>query len=608
MDIVLVGNPNSGKTSLFNLLTGSKQHVGNWPGVTVEKKEGRITVGNEEHALIDTPGIYTLDPDTIEQKLTRDFIFKQKPGLIINILDGSNLERNLYLTLQLRESGIPIVIALNMMDEVETSGKTIDVPALSKMLGAPVIGISVRKNTGVKELLETVGKFARKEIAIGAYCSGCSDCSKCAGGEMRYQLINQIVATCVHGKGNDPHSGITDKIDRIMLNKYLALPIFFAIMFTVFSLTFGSWVSKLSDGIDWLLNSLLAGGLSQALGAVHAQAWLIALICHGIIPGVGTVLEFLPQIAILFLLMSILEDTGYMSRAAIMLDRVFASFGLSGSSFIPMIMGFGCSVPALMSCRILPNEKNRKLTIMMTTFISCSARLPLYALLTGVFFTQYRGPIVFSIYLLGILIAFLSAFVLNKFVFHSEGTMFVMEIPPYRLPKVRNLVLHTWEKVKGFMIKAGTVLLVASIIVWFFQSFTVGMRMTTDPASSIWATIGRAIAPIFAPLGFGSWQAATALITGVAAKEMVVSTLSVIAGGTGNAAALHSMVGTLFTPLSAYAFMAFALLYLPCISAIATMRREFNSIKWTAGTLCYDFCMAWVVSFIIYQAGRLIGL
>lgn len=609
MEIVLVGNPNSGKTSLFNLLTGSKQHVGNWPGVTVERKEGKITVGGEEYSLVDTPGIYTLDPDTIEQKVTRDYIFKAHPDMIINILDATNLERNLFLTLQLRESGLPMVIALNMMDEVQRDGAKIDIDALSKMLGVPVVGISVRTTEGVEELKKTIRSFFRHEIEIHPYCTGCGSCSKCQSGEFRYKVINSIAAACLKKPAaQNKTSGITEKIDKIVLNKYLALPLFFAIMFLVFSLTFGGLVNQVSDFIDYLLNTLLSGAVSAALAFLHVPSWVTALLCGGVIPGIGTVLTFLPQIAVLFILMSVLEDSGYMARAAIMMDRLFASFGLSGSSFIPLIMGFGCTVPAVMSCRILPNEKNRKLTIMLTNFVSCSARLPLYTLLTGIFFRKYQGVVVFAIYLLGILVAVLAAILLNKLVFHADNTTFVMELPPYRLPKLRNLLLHTWEKVKGFLVKAGTVLLVASVIVWFFQSFTPGFAMTSDPGRSIMAYIGRLVAPILMPLGFGSWQAATALITGVAAKEMIVSTLSVVSSAGGNTPLLHQAMSSLFTPLSAFAFMAFTLLYAPCISTITVMRREFNSLKWTAGTLALDFSVAWVVTFLIFQAGRLLGL
>jgi ferrous iron transport protein B len=609
MKIALAGNPNSGKTSLFNYLTGSRQHVGNWPGVTVEKKEGVISVGNEQHTLIDLPGIYTLDPDTIEQRLTRDYIFKQKPDLIINILDASNLQRNLYFTLQLRESGIPMIITLNMMDEVEKSGTVINKDYLSKILGVPVVGISAAKGTGIDELLSEIAVFRDNKTAILPFCLGCSDCSKCKSGEFRYAFIDTIISKCVkNGNKVDRNDTITAKIDKFALNKYLAFPIFFIIMLLVFSLTFGSLVTKLSNAINFLLNGLLSKSVFFTLTHISSPGWIISLICGGVIPGIGTVLTFLPQIAILFILMSLLEDSGYMARAAIMMDRVFAVFGLSGSSFIPMIMGFGCTVPAVMSCRILPNEKDRKLTILLTSFMSCSARLPLYALMTGVFFAQFRSIVIFSIYLLGILVAIAAAIILNKTVLKNEGTSFVMEVPPYRLPNPKSLVLHTWEKVKSFLIKAGTVMLAASVVIWFLQSFTAGFKPTTNPDGSLIADIGRLIAPIFAPLGFGNWQSSTALLTGVAAKELVVATFSVLTASGGNTAAFHAAIGNLFTPLTAFAFMSFVLLYLPCISAITAMKREFNSWKWIIGTLALDFTVAWCVAFIIYNGGRLIGL
>lgn len=608
MEVALAGNPNSGKTSLFNYLTGSKQHVGNWPGVTVEKKDGEISAHGRQYTLVDLPGIYTLEPDTIEQKLTRDFIVKRKPGLIINILDATNLERNLYFTLQLRETGVPMVIALNMMDEVRRSGVKIDMQSMSKMLGVPVIGISAATGEGVKELTDMVYDFDVGNIKISPFCLGCTECSKCKYGEYCYCFIDTIMNQCV---GNRKKPGktdpLTEKIDKVVLNKYLAFPIFLAIMFIVFSLTFGTLMSKLADAISFLLTGVLANAIRGGLAAAGANGMVISLVCDGVIPGIGTVLTFLPQIALLFILMSVLEDSGYMARAAILMDRIFAAFGLSGSSFIPMIMGFGCSVPAVMSCRILPSEKDRRLTIMLTSFISCSARLPLYALMTGVFFVRYRSVVIFSIYLLGIAVAIITALVLNKTILKNKGTSFVMELPPYRVPNPRNLIMHTWEKVKGFMIKAGTVIFGASVIIWFLQSFTPALAITSDPSQSIIAYLGRFIAPIFAPLGFGTWQAATALISGVAAKELVVSTFSVLSAGSG-VAQLHTVIASLFTPASAFAFMAFVLLYCPCISAIATMRREFNSRKWMAGTLALDFSTAWVAAFIIYNIGRLMGL
>ena len=607
MVIALAGNPNSGKTSLFNFLTGSRQHVGNWPGVTVEKKEGTISVDGKPHTIVDLPGIYTLEPDTIEQRLTRDFLFKEHPDLIINILDATNLQRNLYFTLQLRETGIPMVVALNMMDEVERSGAVIHMDELSRILGVPVVGISASKGRGIDELLKAaVGSGEKKNVR--PFCLGCSDCTKCASGEYRYAFIDSIISKCLEtGKNPEKGGALTAKIDRFVLNKYLAFPIFFIIMLVVFSLTFGSVTAVLSDGIDYLLNSLLAGGIRTALQASGSPWWVTQLLCGGVIPGIGTVLTFLPQIALLFILMSILEDSGYMARAAIMMDRIFALFGLSGSSFIPMVMGFGCTVPAVMSCRILPSEKDRKLTIMLTSFMSCSARLPLYTLLTGIFFVRYRSLVVLSLYMLGIAVAVVVAVVLDRTVLRSQGTSFVMEVPPYRVPNPRNLVLHTWEKVKGFMIKAGTVLLAASVVLWFLQTFNAGLHIAGSPDQSLIAAVGRWIAPIFRPLGFGNWQASTALLAGVAAKEMVVSTFSVLSGAGGNAAALQAAVGKLFTPLTAFGFMSFTLLYLPCISAITAMKRELNSWKWTVGTLAVDFSAAWIVTFIIVHVGGLLG-
>lgn len=606
MKLVLAGNPNSGKTSLFNALTGSKQHVGNWPGVTVEKKEGKIEIGGKQHMLVDLPGIYTLDADTIEQRVTRDYIFKEKPDLIINIIDATNLRRNLYFTIQLREFGIPMIMVLNMMDEIKKSGSKINMENLSKIFGVPVLGISASKGTGMDKLFETIDGFENKKVEIKPFCSGCSNCSKCKSGEFRYKFIDSIIASCHTSQKSG--NAATNKIDKIVMNKYLAFPVFFAIMFLVFSITFGSLVSKASDAISYLLNTILSGAVESVLHAAGSPAPLISLICAGIIPGIGTVLSFLPQIAVLFFLMSALEDSGYMARAAVMMDRVFSAMGLSGSSFIPLVMGFGCTVPAIMACRILPTEKDRRLTVMLTSFVSCSARLPLYALLAGVFFTSCRGAVVFSVYILGIIVAVLAALILNKTIFKKSNASFVMELPPYRMPNLRNLSMHTWEKVKGFIIKAGTVLFAASVILWFLQSFSTSLKLIQNPETSIMAFIGRIIAPIFTPLGFGNWKAVTALISGVAAKEMVVSSISVLTGSGGSITSLHAAVSQLFTPLTAYSFMVFVLLYAPCVSAIATMKKEFNSLKWTAGTLLLDFSSAWFISFIIYSIGRLFGL
>ena len=608
MQVVLVGNPNSGKTSLFNTLTGNRQHVGNWPGVTIEKKEGFFNLSGQEISLVDLPGIYSLDPDTAEQKLTRDYIYNEKPQLIINILDATNIERNLYLTLQLREFGIPMIIVLNMMDEIDKNGTQIDMEKLSKILGVPVIGISASKNIGIDELNAQISLCMENKMEIKPFCTGCSNCTKCKESEFRYGVIDNIVGICVRHSTKPKANNLTIALDKILLNRFLALPIFFLIMFCIFNLTFSGFVTYISSGISYLINQILSGAVHSLLTTVHSPSWIISLICHGILPGIGMVLVFLPQIAVLFLLMSILEDSGYMSRAAFIMDKVFSYFGLTGSSFIPLLMGFGCSVPAIMSCRILPTEKDRRLTIMLTPFISCSARLPVYALFAGVFFKQDKGLMIFLIYLLGIFVAFVSALILNKTVFKVSNSTFVMEIPPYRLPKPQNILLHTWDKVKDFVVRAGTVLFFASIALWFLQAFSPTFQFISNPNNSIMAVIGNVIAPIFTPLGFGNWRAATALLIGIPAKEMIVSTISVLSNSNGSTGAIGNFLTHNFTPLSAFSFMAFSLLYLPCLSSIITMKNELNSVKWTVGTLVYSFGTAWIVTFLIYTIGRSIGL
>lgn len=603
--IALLGNPNSGKTSLFNVLTGGRQHVGNWPGVTVEKKEGFVMLGHERFHLMDLPGLYSLEPDSPEQKLAGDYLLKEKPALILNIVDASNLERNLYLTLQLRELNMPMIVVLNMMDEVEKQSIHIDAEQLSKMLDIPVYAISATKKHGLRELTHAMHKHMDMPTPK-TFSLACGSCSLCKKGEQRYRLVEHMVSACQHTEISQQKQSRTTWLDKILLNRVLALPIFLLIMYAIFTLTFEIGSGLVSGFLDGFLNITLRDGLSSWLTFLAAPAWLISLLCDGVIAGVGTILLFLPQIALLFFFLSLLEDSGYMARAAFMMDKIFSVFGLSGSSFIPLMMGFGCTVPAVMACRILGNERDRKLTILLAPFMSCSARLPVYALFAGVFFKQNQGLIVFSLYLLGIVVALLSALILSKTVLKSKGSGFVMEIPPYRLPQLRNMLLHTWEKVKGFVIRAGTVLLIASMVVWFLQSFSTSLIMVTNGNESILAKLGGIIAPIFAPLGFGTWQASTALLTGVAAKEMIVSTLAVVSGA--GSASPVMMVSQMFSPLTSYVFMAFSLLYMPCLSTIVTMRKELGSRKWTLFGLGYSFVVAWVISFIIYQAGLLLKL
>ncbi|MEG0382921.1 MAG: ferrous iron transport protein B [Christensenella sp.] len=656
--IALAGNQNCGKTTLFNQLTGSNQHVGNFPGVTVEHKEGKIK--GEKMSVVDLPGIYSLSPYTPEEIVSRDFIVQQNPDAIINIVDATNLQRNLYLTLQLIELQKPMVMALNMMDEVRANGITIDIKQLSDELGIPVVPISAAKNQGMEELIEELKRVvAKKQLPSRIdFCGGAvhkalhaakhliEDHAAAAGyparfaaskliegdepleralkldesdkdilahiidqmesgtgtdreaalADMRYQFIEGLYNDCVSKKSGTREMLRSIKIDKVLTHKIWAIPIFIGIMALIFYLTFGPLGGTVSELLQIGL-ATLTDAVSGALGAAGVSVWMNSFIVDGVFTGVGTVLSFLPIILILFFFLSILEDSGYMARVAFVMDSSLRKIGLSGRSFVPMLIGFGCSVPAIMSTRTLASDRDRKLTILITPFMSCGAKVPIYALFTAAFFTQYQGLVMTSVYLLGIVVAILTGLLFKKTLFKGNPVPFVLELPAYRLPSPKSVLLHMWEKAKDFLVRAFTIIFLASIVIWFLQSFDFQFNFVTDNSTSMLASIGMLIAPVFAPLGFGSWQASTALITGLTAKETVISTLSVLTGGGG-------ALGTLFTPLAAYSFMAFVLLYMPCIAAVATTKRELGA-KNAIFTIIYQTAVAWVVAFIIFQVGSL---
>lgn len=662
--IALVGNPNCGKTTLFNELTGSDQYVGNWPGVTVEQKSGHLLHHKDEVDVIDLPGIYSLNTYSLEENVTRDYIEDERPEVVINIVDASNLERNLFLTLQLAEMHTPMVIALNMMDILESRGDKLDVKRLSELLNIPIVPIVARKSEGTDELIEkaieAVGKPVKmpqvysdriesliKELENKMNVKNCrrmhavrfiddensfrnhgvsdekiAELSRFVDKRIenipmdrdmiitdeKYRFITKISQkVLIHSQKQSLSA--SDKIDRIITNRFLAIPVFLLIMMLVFFTAFGPLGNLLSDGFSFLTNDLLFNGIKILLKSVNTADWLYSLICDGILSGVGSVLSFLPQLAVLFLTLSLLEDSGYMARAAFITDRLLKRFGLSGRSFIPMLMGFGCTVPALMSARTLPNERDRRLTMMITPFMSCSARLPIYALLAGIFFPDNQAVCIFSMYLIGIIVALLSGILLKKFVTKGETTEFIMELPEYRMPTFKNLMQHTWEKIRGFVQKAGTVLLIAFIVIWFLQKFNFSFQMVENSDDSIFSAIGKCIAPIFAPLGFGDWHASSALLTGVIAKEAVVGTFGIFFGG-GDAVATNpgliaAQMQSIFTPAAALAFMTFALLYTPCVAALATMRKELHSAKWMTFFVIYQLVVAWVVAFGVYHIALL---
>ncbi len=673
MRLALVGNPNCGKTTLFNALTGSNQYVGNWPGVTVEKKEGLATVEGRAVTIVDLPGIYSLSPYSMEEIVARNFIVEEAPDAIINIVDATNLERNLYLTVQLLELEKPMVVALNFMDEVEKRGDKIDLKRLSQALGIPVVPITARSGANVDELLKIahravhtgfplepddlyddfthqihhqVGELIhdrayaaglpahwtaikllegdeRVEAALGldegtrwklsrivakyeeAYPLGDRETLVA---DSRYRFIEQVVTVAVK-KGQRLGAVTTSaKIDAVVTHKFFALPIFLLTMLGVFALTFGPLGGFLSDGVEALIGQGLAPWVQRMMEGAGLRTWLVSLVCDGIIGGVGGVLVFLPQIALLFLFLSLLEDSGYMARAAFIMDRLLRRFGLSGKAFIPMLMGFGCTVPAVMGARTMEQEKDRRMTMLLVPFMSCSARLPVYGLLSAAFFPRYAGVVVFSLYLIGLVGAILSGIFFKHAVFRGEPAPFLLELPPYRLPTLRNCLSHVWEKVRGFLVKAGTLILCMSVVLWFLQSFGPGLEMVSSADQSFLGRFGALIAPVLTPLGFGTWQAAVALLTGLVAKEAVVSTLSLLYGfsiGASGAAVAAALAGTFATPLAAYAFLVFVLLYIPCVAAMSTMYREMNSLRWTLFSAAWQIGCAYLVSLLVYQIGSL---
>ena len=671
MIFALAGNQNCGKTTLFNQLTGSNQHVGNFPGVTVDQKSGAIR-GQKDCTVVDLPGIYSIRPYTPEEIVTRDFILNQKPDGIINIVDATNIERNLYLTLQLLEMRIPMVLALNMMDEVTGSGGTIDVKAMSRELGIPVVPISAAKNEGVDELVKIAVLTARGKIlptvydfcapgpvhrCIHAVVHQIEDHAQSAGipvrfaatkliegdedivsrleldqneleliehsvqemeaehgmdrnaalADMRYDFIEKVCAGTVVKCRESRERRRSEAIDRIVTNKYLALPIFFGIMLAIFYLTFNVIGAILSDllaaGID-----ALTVAVDSALAAYGLNPVVHSLVIDGVFAGVGSVLSFLPIIVVLFFFLSILEDTGYMARVAFVMDQLLRKIGLSGRSIVPMLIGFGCSVPAIMSTRTLASERDRRMTILLTPFMSCSAKIPIYAVFSAAFFPQAAPLVMIGLYLLGILVGIVAAKVLGATAFRGNPVPFVMELPNYRFPSARSVGQLCWDKAKDFLTRAFTIIFVATIIVWFLQTFDTRLNVVTDSADSLLAAVGTILAPLFAPLGFGFWQAAVALLTGFIAKEMVVSSLSMFYGFSLTAtsgAVAAAMTG--FTPLSAFSMLVFILLYVPCVAATSTMAKELGSAKWTAFSVCWQIGVAYAASLLVHTVGLALG-
>ena len=659
----LVGNQNCGKTTLFNQLTGAKQHVGNFPGVTVDRKSGAIR-GYPNTEVTDLPGIYSMSPFSSEEIVSRNFVLQDKPTAIINIVDATNIERNLYLSMQLLEMGIPMVIALNMMDELVGNRGSIDVNTMEAMLGVPVIPISAAKNEGVDELIRHAVHVAKQQEpplkqdfcdkddhggavhrCIHAVIHLIEDHAALAGLPVRFaatkaiegdalilqqlqldrneqEMLEHIVRQMETERGLDRSAAIADmrfdfierlcaqtvirpqeskerirseKIDRILTGRYTAIPCFIGIMVLVFYLTFnviGGGLQKLLElGID-RLSALTDTALTQ----LHVNPVIHSLVIDGIFTGVGSVLSFLPIIVTLFFFLSLMEDSGYIARVAFVMDKLLRRIGLSGKSIVPMLIGFGCTVPAVMATRTLTSERDRKMTILLTPFMSCTAKLPIYSFFVSVFFPGKGGLIMSGLYLLGILVGIGAAFLYKDTLFRGEPIPFVMELPNYRLPSVKNVGQLLWEKAKDFLQRAFSVILIATVVVWFLQSFDLQLNMVSDSADSILARISGILVPLFSPLGLGDWRICTALISGFMAKESVVSTLEVLFGGT---------IGSILSPLSAGSLLVFSLLYTPCVAAVASVRRELGG-KWAAGLALWQCLIAWVVAFVIHGIGALL--
>ena len=668
MIYALAGNQNSGKTTLFNQLTGSNQHVGNFPGVTVDSKMGEIR-GEKGNAVVDLPGIYSIRPYTNEEIVTRSFILQEKPDGIINIVDATNIERNLYLTLQLLELHIPMVVALNMMDEVRGNGGTIDIGKLEEALGVPVVAISAVKNEGIEDLIRAIREVASRRICpkVTDFCEkgpvhrcihavshqvedhaeriGMSPrfaATKIVEGDaeiidrlalseneldlmehsivemeqdsgmdrnaalaaMRYDFIERICGQAVIKCRESREHVRSMKIDSVLTHKYFAIPSFLLIMVVVFYLTFGLIGRFLSDLLSLGIDAL-SGVTERALTDYGINPVVKSLVIDGIFTGVGSVLSFLPIIVILFFFLSILEDSGYMARIAFVMDRPLRKIGLSGKSFVSMLIGFGCSVPAVMSTRTLSSDRDKKMTIMLIPFISCSAKIPIYALFAAAFFERKAAFVMMGLYVFGILVGLMCALLLKRTVFRGSSMPFMMELPNYRFPSVKSVLLLMWDKAKDFVQRAFTIIFVATLVIWFLQTFDTRLNVVADSGESLLAMIGKLIAPLFIPLGFGDWRAATALIGGFTAKEAVVSTLGVLTGS--SMANLSETLGQIFTPVSAVSFLVFTLLYTPCVAAVETIRRELGSAVKTFGVVCMQCGVAWIVSCVVYQVLRLVG-
>lgn len=666
--IALVGNPNSGKTTLFNALTGANQHVGNWPGVTVEKKEGKCNFKEKQYDVVDLPGTYSLGAYSEDEVVARDFILTGNPDIVINVVDATNIERNLYLTTQLMEMGVKVVVALNMMDEAEKRGISVDVRKLSEQLKVPIIPIVASKKQGIKDLLDEVSRYIKSDMTqrekltygkeIDEKILSLKEVIKQRGKsqgypsdwlalkllendkyivdfiekkdskiikeardyaenitnaiglepemvivDKRYEFIGNAVKDAVRKPKNRVET-TSDKIDKILTHKWFGLPIFALIMFGIYQLTFEIGEEILGDGLADLIEALgeyVAGWLES----INASDMFIAFVEDGIFGGIGAVLEFVPLLMVMYIFLGILEDSGYMARAAYVMDRIMRALGLHGKTFISMLIGSGCNVPGIMSTRTLESKKDRMIAMLINPFISCGAKLPIYLVFIKAFFPEHGGTVLFILYATGFIIALLMGKIFSKTLFKGEPSYFVMELPPYRMPTVKGVLIHMWDKVGAFLKRAGTVIFGVVTLLWVLSVLPYGVEPHSK--ASILGQIGSFIAPIFKPAGFGTWQASVGLFAGIVAKEAVVATLGMVYAGVEEGPEMISAMQQVFTPLSAFSFMMMTLLYTPCAAVIGTIKRETNSVKWTIFTILYTFAVGWIVSVAVFQIGKLLG-
>ena len=626
--VALTGNPNTGKSTIFNELTGARQKIGNWPGVTVDKKIGYLSHQGRNISVVDLPGTYSVNARSPEEKIVIDYLLNEKPDLVVDVLDSSNLERNLYLTIQLLEQGIPLLLDLNMQDEAKRHGIRVDTEKLGAALGMPVVETTARSRSSIKTLLDVftstmMEKYqpSEKVRAHIARVEGLRAGNLAADAleekiiEERYAFIDSVVSECVSVAGAS--SDLTEKIDAVLANGWTALPLFLVMLYAVFQITF-EWIGQpMADALDDFIGGPLTESVTATLESWEVADWMQSLIVDGVIGGVGGVLTFVPLIFVLFFCLSFLDGTGYMARVAFITDPIMRRVGLTGKGIMPLMMGFGCAVPAIMGARALDSEKDRMTSILVTPFLTCGAKLPIMALFAAMFFPDNAANVVFAMYILGVIMAIIAAKLLGGTVFQAKGSTFLLELPPYRIPDMKTVLLETWDKGKGYLIKAGTIIFAMSVLIWFLGNFNFN-GMTEEMNESFLAALGTGMSKLFTFHGFDTWEAGAAVITGILAKESVVSTMGILYGvGEISAEAedavetaatlMQSGMATAFTTMSAVAFMVFSQLYTPCVTALGTIKKETGSWKWMGFSAAYMFAIAWVVSLLVYQGGRLMG-